>query len=258
METDNLYSKVYSLSNLVLAWKKARKHKTKKDYVINFERDLYPNLIKLHYELKNQTYNPRPLKTFILRDPKTRKISKADFRDRVVHHALVRIIEPILEKMFIYDSCANRIGKGNLFALKRFDLFKRKITRIKNRPLIGTIIKPKIGLAPKDHANVAYEAWFGGCDVVKDDENLVSQNFNKFESRLKETLRLKERALNPYIAMFLIPLIKKEKIKFHYGRKWRIERMAKSSIKLPINENNKPDWEFMESYIKGLSYSKEL
>ena len=63
-----------------------------------------------------------------MRDPKTRKISKANFRDRIVHHAIVNIIGPILEKRFIYDSCANQIGKGNLFALKRFDYFKRKVT----------------------------------------------------------------------------------------------------------------------------------
>jgi len=82
----------------------------------------------LHDELKNETYYPEPLKTFILRDPKTRKISKSAFKDRIVHHAICNIIEPIFEKMFIYDSCANRIRKGNLFGLKRFDLFKRKVS----------------------------------------------------------------------------------------------------------------------------------
>ena len=69
-----------------------------------------------------------PLKTFILRDPKTRKISKSAFRDRIIHHALVRFLEPIFDKTFIYDSCANRKGRGNLFALERFELFKRKVT----------------------------------------------------------------------------------------------------------------------------------
>jgi len=128
METDNLYSEIYDLKNLIFAWKKARKGKTKKLYVIEFEKNLGENLRKLKFELMSKTYNPEPLKTFILRDPKTRKISKSAFRDRIVHHALVRIIEPIFDKTFIYDSCANRIGKGNLFALKRFDLFKRKVT----------------------------------------------------------------------------------------------------------------------------------
>ena len=127
-DTYELYLKIISLENLYLAYKKARRYKTKKDYIIEFEVNLQENLIKLNEELKNQTYSPEPLKTFILRDPKTRKISKSAFRDRVVHHALVGVIEPIFDKGFIYDSCANRIGKGNLFALKRFDLFKRKVT----------------------------------------------------------------------------------------------------------------------------------
>ena len=128
MEAISLYPQIYDIKNLVLAYKKARKHKTKKIYVIEFSENFHDNILKLHEELKNQTYKPEPLVNFIVKDPKTRKISKSAFRDRIVHHALVRIIEPIFDKTFIYDSCANRIGKGNLFALERFELFKRKIT----------------------------------------------------------------------------------------------------------------------------------
>ncbi|MEK6914047.1 MAG: reverse transcriptase domain-containing protein [Nanoarchaeota archaeon] len=124
----NLYEKIYSIKNIILAWKKARKRKTKKQYVKDFEENIAYNLKVLHDELKNQTYTPKPLQTFILRDPKTRKISKSEFRDRVVHHAIVNVLEPIFDKIFIYDSCANRKGKGNLFAIKRFELFKGKIT----------------------------------------------------------------------------------------------------------------------------------
>jgi retron-type reverse transcriptase len=123
-----LYSEIYNMSNLLLAWRKAKKHKTMKPYVIEFEKNTIENLLRLQEELINETYYPKPLVTFILRDPKTRKISKSAFRDRIIHHALVRIIEPIFDKSFIYDSCANRKGKGNLFAIKRFDLFKRKVT----------------------------------------------------------------------------------------------------------------------------------
>jgi ribulose-bisphosphate carboxylase large chain len=70
----------------------------------------------------------------------------------------------------------------------------RKILKVKDRPLVGTIIKPKLGLKPVDHAKVAYEAWAGGCDIVKDDENLSNQKFNLFEDRLHETLDARERA----------------------------------------------------------------
>ena len=70
----------------------------------------------------------------------------------------------------------------------------RKILRLEDRPLVGTIIKPKLGLKTRDHAEVAYEAWVGGCDVIKDDENLSSQSFNPFEDRVVETLEMRDRA----------------------------------------------------------------
>ena len=70
----------------------------------------------------------------------------------------------------------------------------RKLLKISKRPLVGTIIKPKLGLETQDHAKIAYEAWFGGCDVVKDDENLSSQKFNPFEQRLTKTLEKRDKA----------------------------------------------------------------
>ena len=70
----------------------------------------------------------------------------------------------------------------------------RKLIKVFDRPLVGTIIKPKLGLKTEDHAKVAYEAWSGGCDIVKDDENLSSQRFNPFEERLVETLEARDRA----------------------------------------------------------------
>ncbi|MCX6750800.1 MAG: ribulose-bisphosphate carboxylase large subunit, partial [Candidatus Pacearchaeota archaeon] len=65
----------------------------------------------------------------------------------------------------------------------------RKIMNIPKRPFLGTIVKPKVGLDEKEHAKVAYEAWIGGCDIVKDDENLTSQNFNHFKKRFLLTIK---------------------------------------------------------------------
>lgn len=70
----------------------------------------------------------------------------------------------------------------------------RKLLKVPERPLVGTIIKPKLGLKTEDHAKVAYEAWIGGCDIVKDDENLSSQSFNPFEERLNQTLEARDKA----------------------------------------------------------------
>lgn len=130
MKTYNkLYEEIISFENLILAWQKARKGKTKKDYVIKFEEFLFHNLMALHYELKYKSYKPKELVSFVLRDPKTRVISKSDFRDRVVHHAVCNVLEPIFDKTFINDSCANRIGKGNLYGLNRLEKFVKKVSK---------------------------------------------------------------------------------------------------------------------------------
>jgi ribulose-bisphosphate carboxylase large chain len=70
----------------------------------------------------------------------------------------------------------------------------RKLLKVYDRPLLGTIIKPKLGLKTADHAKIAFDAWLGGCDLVKDDENLSSQKFNPFEERLTKTLENRDRA----------------------------------------------------------------
>ena len=125
----NLYPQIASEGNLLKAYKKARKGKTTKYYVIEFRQNLIENLQTLRIELLLHSYKPKPLETFIVRDPKTRVISKSDFRDRIIHHALCNVIESIFDKTFIYDSYANRKTKGTLATLERFDKFKRKISR---------------------------------------------------------------------------------------------------------------------------------
>jgi ribulose-bisphosphate carboxylase large chain len=70
----------------------------------------------------------------------------------------------------------------------------RKLLKVKTRPLCGTIVKPKVGLTAQQHAKVAYEAWVGGLDVVKDDENLSSMTFNNFQKRVQLTLKLRDKA----------------------------------------------------------------
>ena len=80
--------------------------------------------------------------------------------------------------------------KGPAFGIEGI----RTLTKIKKRPLVGTIIKPKVGLNEKEHAQVAYNAWVGGLDIVKDDENLTSMSFNNFDLRVKETLNARDLA----------------------------------------------------------------
>ena len=129
----NLYQELCSKENLALAFKKAQKRKSGKPYVIEFNNNLNENLKILRDELLSERYKPKPLRTFVIRDPKVRKIRKSYFVDRIVHHTICNILNPIFEKRFIYDSFANRLGKGTLNAIKRFDKFKQKVSKNNTR-----------------------------------------------------------------------------------------------------------------------------
>ncbi|MFX0023328.1 MAG: type III ribulose-bisphosphate carboxylase [Candidatus Hermodarchaeota archaeon] len=72
----------------------------------------------------------------------------------------------------------------------------RSLTKVRDRPLLGTIVKPKVGLSEIEHSKVCGEAWSGGLDIVKDDENLTSMTFNKFEKRILETLKIRDKIEN--------------------------------------------------------------
>jgi len=127
MACADLYGELCSFRNLELAYRKARKGKRSKKAVQEFEFNLEENLLQLKRELEDGSYQPHPLRQFVVMDPKTRVISASHFRDRVVHHALCNIIQPVFERTFIDDSYANRVGKGTRKALDRFDRFKRKV-----------------------------------------------------------------------------------------------------------------------------------
>src|SRR5690606_4717550 len=107
----HLYEKICSFDNLLVAAKKARKGKRYLPDVAAFHVRLEENLLALQEELRQQTYQPGEYRAFFIHDPKKRLISAAPYRDRVVHHALCNIIEPIFERGFIHDSYANRKGK---------------------------------------------------------------------------------------------------------------------------------------------------
>ena len=132
-DKSSLFDEICSLENLELAFEKAKKGKGKKPNITKFEDNIKEELHSLRSELLLKSYSPKPLCTFIVRDPKTRKISASAFRDRVVHHAICNVIEPIFDRTFIYDSYANRKRKGTIAALKRLDCFKRKVSKNNTR-----------------------------------------------------------------------------------------------------------------------------
>ncbi len=124
----DLFNKIITFDNIYYAYKKAAKGKRSKPAVVEFEWCLESELLQLQQELSEQNYQPGPYHSFYINDPKRRLVSAAPFRDRVVHHALCRIIEPLFEKTFIATSYANRVGKGNHSALKQSQNYSRQYT----------------------------------------------------------------------------------------------------------------------------------
>lgn len=122
----HLYRQVYAWENLLLAWRKARKGKRGERPAARFEMNAAENLLAMQEELATKEYQPGAYVSFHVHEPKRRLISAAPFRDRVVHHALCNVLEPIFERRFIHDSYANRRGKGTHAAIDRCQEFARR------------------------------------------------------------------------------------------------------------------------------------
>ncbi len=122
----NLWPQVTSWENLTAAYRKCRKRKRYKREAVAFDYAWETNLLLLRQDLLDGSYTPGRYRHFYVFEPKRRKISAAPFRDRVVHHALVGVLEPLFERRFIFDSYACRRGKGTHRALDRAQSYLRR------------------------------------------------------------------------------------------------------------------------------------
>lgn len=120
------YDDIISVKNLCEAWKEFVRGKKTKDDVTKFSLNLSHNIFKLHEELRNKTYQHGSYEAFSISDPKPRSIHKSVVRDRLLHHAIYRILYPYFDSKFIYDSYSCRIRKGTHKAMNRFQSFTHK------------------------------------------------------------------------------------------------------------------------------------
>lgn len=121
---DNLYDGIASFRALKQAAKRAIKGKRKKPGATAFYANLEGELLRLEHQLQAQTYFPGKYTIIQVKDPKPRMVSAAPFRDRVLHHALCDVVQPIFEKGFVDNSFANRIGKGSHKAIKLYERYR--------------------------------------------------------------------------------------------------------------------------------------
>ncbi|MDX2139535.1 MAG: reverse transcriptase/maturase family protein [Chloroflexota bacterium] len=123
---NHLYPQIASFEAIYQAWRQARRGKRYTAAAAAFERNLDVELLTLHQELAAESWQPGGFRSFTVHEPKRRKISAAPFGDRVVHHALINVLEPIYERTFIDDSYASRKGKGTHAALDRCTQYMRR------------------------------------------------------------------------------------------------------------------------------------
>ncbi|OGY24553.1 MAG: hypothetical protein A2Y57_03315 [Candidatus Woykebacteria bacterium RBG_13_40_7b] len=125
----HLYNKIISLENLFQAWSEFKKGKRNKLDVGCFERHLEDNIFELYQDLVSKTYKHSSYTGFYIHDPKVRHIHKAVVRDRIVHHALFKILNPIFEPTFVSDSFSCREGYGTHKAFEKLVRYSRKVSR---------------------------------------------------------------------------------------------------------------------------------
>ena len=120
----DLFDEIASFPALLQAARNAARGKRAKPGAAAFLANLEPEVLRLERELGSGSYGPGRYTVIQIRDPKHRTVSAAPFRDRVVHHALCAVVEPIFERGFIHDSYANRLGKGTHRAIARYERFR--------------------------------------------------------------------------------------------------------------------------------------
>ena len=122
----HIYKHIISTENLLEAWREFLAGKRSRLDVQAFEFNLMSNIISLHCDLSDKTYKHSLYQAFNISDPKPRNIHKAKVRDRLLHHALYRVLYPLFDKTFVADSFSCRIGKGTHKAMNRFLEFANK------------------------------------------------------------------------------------------------------------------------------------
>jgi len=132
MNTVN-FEKIISVENLLLAWKEFLRGKRNKKDVQEFQLHSMDNIFDLHNDLKNKMYKHGGYIAFNISDPKPRNIHKANVRDRLLHHAICRVLYPYFDYKFIHDSYSCRLNKGTHRAINRFRNFSRKVSKNNTR-----------------------------------------------------------------------------------------------------------------------------
>lgn len=124
-----MFDEIISVENLLIAWGEFIVNKKKRVDMRVFSNDLLSNILSLHDDLINLSYKHSSYQRFNINDPKSRVIHKAIVRDRLLHHAVYRILYPVFDRSFIFDSYSCRLNKGTHKAVRILESFTRKVSK---------------------------------------------------------------------------------------------------------------------------------
>lgn len=260
------FEDIVNVNNLLEAWLEFLKGKKQKKDVQEFQFSLMDNILSLHYDLINQNYKHGGYQCFKINEPKPRTIHKASVRDRLLHHAVYRILYPFFDKKFIADSFSCRNNKGTHKAINRFGLFARMAS--KNNTKTCWILKCDIEkffasvdqntlikilenhIQDKDTINLLTETIFSFRPNGLPLGNLTSQLFanvylNELDQFVKHKLKMKHyiRYADDFVILsrdkiYLINLISK------------IKEFLQNELKLTLH----PDKIFIKTLYSGIDF----
>jgi retron-type reverse transcriptase len=231
---------------LLVSWGEFLCGKRKRQDVAEFSLNFMDNIVSLHEDLKNKTYQHGGYEAFKINDPKPREIHKASVRDRLLHHAIYRILYPYFDRKFIYDSYSCRIDKGTHKAMNRFRDFGLKVSKNKTRTV--WILKCDIR---KFFANIDHQIlksilakYIGDPDVLW----LLSQIIDSFDNGLPLGNLTSQLLVNIYMNEF--DQFAKRELKVKYYIRYADDFVLFSASKSELEEYLLKISEFLHNKLK--------
>jgi len=250
----HVFDDIVSIENLLVSWQEFLRGKRKRKDVAKFSLYFMDHIIQLHQELFNKTYKHGSYFAFKISDPKPRDIHKASIRDRIVHHAVYRILYPYFDKKFIFDSYSCRKKKGVHRAINRFREFGRKVSH--NNTKTTWVLKGDIKkfFASIDH-NVLegiLEEYIMDSDVVL----LLNKIIDSFNPGLPLGNLTSQLLVNIYMNEF--DQFVKHKLKVEYYIRYADDFVILHEYKLYLQQIIPKLSEFLESKLKLSLHPKKV
>ena len=244
------YEDIISTNNLLLAWQEFIKGKKSKRDVLDFSLNLIDNILQLHEDLANQTYQHGGYKDFYITDPKLRHIHKASVRDRLVHHAVYRQLYPFFAKTFIADSYSCQLGKGTHRAIKRFKYFANKAS--KNHCKTLWVLKCDIRKFFENIDHVVLLNMFNEYIADKNILLLLSKVIGSFEVKPKKGLPLGNLTSQLFVNIYMnkFDQFVKHKIKAKYYVRYADDFVFLSDSKTKLEKYLHKADEFLQNELK--------